>query len=132
MVAATTGGKGETKRGQEFGGKGYRRIRIELSAVGVTAPEPACPLSSLSINVDVEGVRENVLARGPRWVSLSSKVPGGKSEIVSSQKSRAPDIRFLQIGGWPGSGNQNSSMQQGVRRVEGGKGTAAWPYTYSL
>lgn len=28
--------------------------------------------SSLSVMVDVEGVREKVLVRGPRWVSLSS------------------------------------------------------------
>jgi hypothetical protein len=43
-----------------------------LSFVGVAVPEMAPRfLSSFSVMVEVEGVRENVLARGPKWVSLS-------------------------------------------------------------
>jgi hypothetical protein len=30
------------------------------------------PFSSFSVMVDVEGLRENVLVRGPKWVSFSS------------------------------------------------------------
>ena len=49
---------------------------IVLSFVGVAVPEMAAPwlLSSFSVMVAVDGDRENVFARGPRWVSFSSKV----------------------------------------------------------
>ena len=42
-----------------------------FSLVGVAVPE-ILALSSFSVRVEVEGVRENVLARGPRWVSFNS------------------------------------------------------------
>lgn len=47
-----------------------------LSFVGVAVPEMAAPwlLSSFSVMVAVDGDREKVFARGPRWVSFSSKV----------------------------------------------------------
>lgn len=45
-----------------------------LSLVGVAVPEMApWLLSSLSVMVEVEGDREKVLVRGPRWVSFSSE-----------------------------------------------------------
>ena len=47
-------------------------VRMELSPVGVTDPAIDWLLSSLSVIVDVEGDRENVLASGPKWVSFSS------------------------------------------------------------
>ena len=51
-----------------------QNIPMVLSFVGVAVPEMApWLLSSFSVMVEVEGDRENVLARGPRWVSLSSK-----------------------------------------------------------
>jgi hypothetical protein len=51
-------------------------IPIVLSFVGVAVPEMAAPwlLSSFSVMVAADGDRENVFARGPRWVSFSSKV----------------------------------------------------------
>lgn len=44
-----------------------------FSLLGVAATEMLPWLfSSFSVIVEVEGERENVLARGPRWVSFSS------------------------------------------------------------
>lgn len=44
-----------------------------FSFVGVAVPEMlAWLLSSFSVSVAVEGVRENVLVSGPKWVSFSS------------------------------------------------------------
>jgi hypothetical protein len=44
-----------------------------FSFVGVADPEMlAWFLLSLSVMVDVDGERENVFARGPRWVSFNS------------------------------------------------------------
>jgi hypothetical protein len=49
------------------------KIPIALSLVGVDTPAMlARDLSSFSVMVEVDGVREKVFARGPRWVSLSS------------------------------------------------------------
>lgn len=45
---------------------------MEDSPVGVTDPATDWFFSSLSVIVDVEGDRENVLASGPKWVSFSS------------------------------------------------------------
>jgi hypothetical protein len=65
------GGRGkdeEGKAGDRDGG-----IPIVLSFVGVAVPEmEPWLLSSFSVTVALEGDRENVLERGPRWVSLSS------------------------------------------------------------
>jgi hypothetical protein len=50
-------------------------IPMVFSFVGVAVPEMEdWLLSSFSVMVEVEGDRENVLVRGPRWVSLSSKL----------------------------------------------------------
>lgn len=54
-----------------------------LSFVGVAVPEMApWLLSSFSVMVEVEGDRENVLVRGPRWVSLSSNEDDTVSDVV--------------------------------------------------
>lgn len=44
-----------------------------LSVVGVAAPEVLGAFSSLSgVMVDVDGDREKVLVKGPKWVSFNS------------------------------------------------------------
>jgi hypothetical protein len=83
-----------TRRGE--GGKGSRdkvHTPIVLSFVGVAVPEMAAPwaLSSFSVTVAVDGDRENVFARGPRWVSFSflvsfHDIAKGTGEI------RRPDV----------------------------------------
>jgi len=86
-----------------------------LSFVGVAVPEMAAPwlLSSFSVMVAVDGDRENVFARGPRWVSFSFLVsfhdmfakgngrdprPGCRcrraGEGVSKGKGRNPKMRI--------------------------------------
>ena len=62
---------------------------IAFSCVGVAVPErPPGLLLSLSVIVDVEGDREKVLVRGPRWVSFNFLVSfhdilGRKWQVVS-------------------------------------------------
>ena len=60
-----------------------------FSFEGVAVPElPAWLLSSLSVMVEVEGEREKVLARGPRWVSFSSGVPTCQTRTPATGKGK--------------------------------------------
>lgn len=53
-------------------GRGRCYVPMALS-LGVGVDEVGgTPFSSFSVMVDVEGLREKVLARGPKWVSFSS------------------------------------------------------------
>lgn len=45
---------------------------MAFSSVGVADPARPPGLLSLSVMVEVEGDREKVLVRGPRWVSFNS------------------------------------------------------------
>jgi hypothetical protein len=48
---------------------------MPLSFAGVEIPDmPVFSSFGSGVIVDAEGDRENVFARGPRWVSLSSEV----------------------------------------------------------
>lgn len=52
--------------------RGREDVPIVFSFVGVAEPAMlAWAFSLLSVMVDVEGDREKVLAKGPKWVSLS-------------------------------------------------------------
>ena len=56
---------------------------------GVAVPEAALwLLSSLSVMVDVEGDRENVFARGPKWVSFNSDTHSVVSNVTHVKTTR--------------------------------------------
>jgi len=58
---------------QLVGCSGMQHILLALSLVGVAVPEmDSWALRSLSVIVEVDGDREKVSFRGPRWVCLSS------------------------------------------------------------
>ena len=65
-----------------------------FSFVGVAVPEMAdWLLSSFSVMVEVEGDRENVLVRGPRWVSLSSEMTTPSVMSPTSDPRRPGGLR---------------------------------------
>jgi hypothetical protein len=78
-------------------------IVLSFDGVGVAVPEVLpCTFSSLSVIVEVEGDLENVLVRGPRWVSLSSKAASSSatSHHVDARRTTTPRCSKANMQTW--------------------------------
>src|SRR4051794_41039254 len=61
---------------------------MAFSSVGVADPARPPGLLSLSVIVEVEGEREKVLVRGPRWVSFNSAHHAPSARIPNQKGAR--------------------------------------------
>jgi len=74
--------------GDQKKGLGELFLPMAFSSVGVADPARPPGLLSLSVMVEVEGEREKVLVRGPRWVSFNSAHHHMSAGIPSQKGAR--------------------------------------------
>lgn len=92
---------------------------MPLSFVGMLAKPDFSSLAESVVMVDVDGVREKVLVRGPRWVSLSSR--GGEwsasqfhDQLIHSAAGEV--IISMSLGGVPTTTQEEQTMPKEKQR----------------